>query len=617
MAKIPLKEFLAGGETAVMDGAMATALYERGFYINRSFEELCLTDPKGVKDIIQSFKDAGAKFLTTNSFSATKPKLTEFGLQERQKEILTASARLALEVAGDEAYVLGLIGPLPVLIEPFGPTAYLEAVELYEEAARILDEAGVDGFTIEGFHNLKNLEAALVGVRKFSDKPVFVHLSINEDMRSSYGNTPEALVQVAEDFDADVVGFCGEVGPSGMLTALERVRKLTDKPISLRPNAGLPKYVNDQWIYLCNPDYLAKFAKRYIQGGARFVGGHCGVYADHIKAVANSLRMTQNFNHRESTYSALIQPVNDVPKETLPIKERSRLGEALANRERIFTIEIIPPKGVDTDGFFKHCKKLQEGGVKFVNIPDGARAVARMSSLHLAAYVQEHFDLEAIPHLTTRDRNIIGLQSDLLGSHIAGVRNVLVVTGDPPKLGNMKGATGVYDVDAIGLTHIAARMNKGLDLGGSSFGSPTQFCVGVALNPTASYHELEMSRYRYKVEAGADFAITQPIYDIEAYLKFMDKVKDVKIPIIMGIWPLVSLRNAEFLKNEVPGVSVPDWVIKEMEKANGDKEEAVKRGTEIAMKTMHEAKKLVAGFQVSAPFNRVEVALDVIHALSD
>ena len=617
MAKMSLKEYLAEGKPAVMDGAMATALYERGYYINRSFEELSITDTKGVKEVTQDFKDAGAKFLTTNTFSATKPKLTEFGLQDRYQKILETSTQLALEVAGDDAYVLGLLGPLPVMIEPLGPTAFLEAVELYEETARILEGAGVDGFTIEGFHNIKNLEAALVAVKKFSEKPVFVHLSINEDMRSSYGHTPEDLVSVAEDYEAEVVGFCGEVGPSGMLTALERTRKLTEKPISLRPNAGLPKYVNDQWIYLCNPDYLAKYSKRYIQNGARFVGGHCGVFPDHIRAVANSLRMTKNLVPDEKTYSALIQPINDKPKETAPLKERSELGKALANNERIFSIEIIPPKGVDTRNFMRHCKALKDGGVKFVNIPDGARAVARMSSLHLAAYVQEELGLEAIPHLTTRDRNIIGLQSDLLGSHVAGVRNVLVVTGDPPKLGNVKGASGVYDVDAIGLTHISARMNKGVDLGGSSFGSPTEFCIGVALNPTASYHELEMSRYRYKAEAGADFAITQPIYDIEAYLRFMDQVQDVDIPIIMGVWPLVSLRNAEFLKNEVPGVSVPDWVLKEMEKANGDKEEAVKRGTEIAIKTMNEAKGIVAGFQVSAPFNRVNVALDVIHALSD
>ena len=618
MAKTSLKEFLAQGRPAVMDGAMATALYERGYYINRSFEELSLTDPKGVKEVIQDFKNAGAKFLTTNTFSATKPKLTEFGLQDHYHAILQASAQLALEVAGDDSYVLGLIGPLPVMIDPFGPTAFIEAIEMYEETVRVLEEAGVDGFSIAGFHNIKNLEAALIAVKKMTQKPVFAQLSLNEDMRSSYGHTPEDLVTLADNYGAEVIGFCGEVGPSGMFTALEHTRKLTNKPICLRPNAGLPKYVNDQWIYLCNPDYLAKYSKRYVQNGALLVGGHCGVFPDHIKAVANSLRMTQHLVPHTNVYSELIRPLNnDEATETKSLKNRSELGKALASKERIFSIEILPPNGVDTKNFMGHCQKLKSGGVKFVNIPDGARAMARMSSLHLAAYVQKHFGLEAIPHLTTRDRNIIGLQSDLLGTHVAGIRNILLVTGDPPKLGNIKGASGVYDVDAIGLTHIAARMNRGVDLGGSSFGSPTEFCIGVALNPTAPYHELEISRYRYKAEAGADFAMTQPIYDVEAYLRFMDQVQDVDIPIVMGVWPLVSLRNAEFLKNEVPGVSVPDWVLAEMEKAKDNKEDAVKRGIEIAIKTMNKAKDLVAGFQVSAPFNRVNVSLEVIHAISN
>lgn len=616
MNRVCLRDYLHLGRPIVSDGAMATALYEKGYYINRSFEELCLTEPQAVKEVLNEFKRAGAELLTTNTFSATKPKLTEFGLQGEQRALLEAAVRIAREVAQDDAYVLGLVGPLPVLIEPFGPTAYLEAVNLYEEVARVLDSSGVDGFTIEGFHNLRNLEAAVVAIKKFSDKPVLAHLSINEDMRSSYGNTPEDLVRLADDYDLEVLGFCGEVGPSGMLTALDRTRPLTKRLISLKPNAGLPKYVNDQWIYLCNPDYLAKYGKRFIQHGANIVGGHCGVHSHHIRALTNAVRMTSSYVQKDTPLSAFVRPLADDPHEPVDLKERSHLGADLKSGRPVFSIEIIPPKGIEIENFLTHCRKLKEGGVKYVNIPDGARAVARLSSLHLAAHIQKETGIEAIPHLTSRDRNIIGLQSDLLGCHVAGVRNLLLVTGDPPKLGNMKGATGVYDVDAIGLTHIASRMNCGVDLGGTHMGSNTKFCVGVALNPTASYRDLEISRFKYKIEAGADFAITQPIYDIDSYLSFMEQLGGSSIPIIMGIWPLVSLRNAEFLKNEVPGVSVPNWVISEMEKANGDKEEAVKRGMEIAMKTMEGLKGLVAGFQVSAPFNRVELALDVIHALS-
>lgn len=275
----------------------------------------------------------------------------------------------------------------------------------------------------------------------------------------------------------------------------------------------------------------------------------------------------------------------------------------------------MPPTLADLDKFKVRCKELADGGVRFVNIPDGARAMARISSFQLSSYIQEHFGLEAIPHMTCRDRNLIGLQSDLLGAHVQGIRNVLAVTGDPPKLGNNPGATAVYDVDAIGLTHIISRMNSGLDIGGKAAGSRTEFVLGVALNPTAKNRELEIKRFRYKIEAGADYAITQPIYNLETYLQFMEELGPVDIPVIMGIWPLVSLRNAEFLRNEVPGVDVPDWVVEEMRLAGDSKEDALKRGIEIAHKTMSEAKGVVAGFQVSAPFNKVEVALEVIRGL--
>jgi methionine synthase / methylenetetrahydrofolate reductase(NADPH) len=353
-----------------------------------------------------------------------------------------------------------------------------------------------------------------------------------------------------------------------------------------------------------------------VQAGANIIGGHSGMNDTHVRAIANSVRMTQALSFHEQSLVHIIQPATDQAKSPTPLKERSKLGQKLATGQRVVSVEINPPRGVDHEPFLDLCQQLVDGGIEFVNIPDGARAVARISSTQLASYITQKFKLEPIPHFTSRDRNLIGLQSDLLGAHVNGVRNLLLVTGDPPKLGNNPGATGVYDVDAIGMTHIVARLNQGLDLGGSSFGRPTDFVFGVALNPTAANQELECKRFRYKLEAGAEFAITQPIYDVEAYQRFFDQLGQVSCPIIMGIWPLVSLRNAEFLKNEVPGVSVPDWVLAEMEKAGDNKEEAVKRGLEIAMRTMQTASKMVAGFQVSAPFNRVKVALEAIHALS-
>ena len=418
---------------------------------------------------------------------------------------------------------------------------------------------------------------------------------------------------IADEFNADVIGLCGEVGPSGMLTAVEALRPLTEKPIMLLPNAGMPRYVNDQYIYLCSPDYMGKYAKRFVQAGANIIGGHCGVYESHIKAISNAIKMT-SAAHPIAKQSK-IKPLSETPVKSTGIFESSALGKALAAKEPLFSVELVPPTLADLDKFKTRCQELADGGVRFVNIPDGARAMARISAFQLSSYIQQHYKLEAIPHMTCRDRNLIGLQSDLLGAHVQGIRNVLVVTGDPPKLGNNPGATAVYDVDAIGLTHIISRMNAGLDIGGKPAGSKTEFVLGVALNPTAKNRELEIKRFKYKIEAGADYAITQPIYNLETYLQFMEELGPVNIPIIMGIWPLVSLRNAEFLRNEVPGVDVPDWVIEEMRLAGDSKEEALKRGIEIAHKTMSEAKGIVAGFQVSAPFNKVEVALDVIKGL--
>ena len=614
--KVPLRDFLKRNEPIICDGGMATSLYDKGFYINRSFEELSLTDPHTVREVTLGFKRSGAQFLTTNTFNALLPKLTQYGLQDKLKDILEAAVKITKEVAEDEAYVLGAIGPLGLVVEPLGPTSLAEAEKLFAKNVQILDEAGVDGISFLGFHDLSELKTAIIAAKRLSKKPIFAHISIQENMTTSYGHGLSEFVNLVEEFDVEVLGCSGEVGPSGMLTAIQKLRPLTNRPISLLPNAGLPKYVNDQYIYLCNPDYMGKYSKRFIQAGANIVGGNWGVHEAHVRAIANTVGMTQvTLSHQQLPSG--IQPIVDSPLPTISRQDRSRLGRALADGRRIFSVEITPPKGVDFEKFRLHCEQLQDGGVEFVNIPDGARAVARISSLQLASYVKQHFDLEPIPHFTARDRNLIGIQSDLLGAFVNGVRNLLLVTGDPPKLGNCPGAKAVYDVDSIGLTHIASRINHGLDLGGSRFGKQSKFLIGVALNPTTPYRPLEIQRFKYKVDAGADFVITQPIYDLHSYQDFFEELGQSSIPVLMGIWPLVSFRNAEFLKYEVPGVSVPDWVLAEMEKAGDSKEEAVKRGVDIAVRTMREAKDFVAGFQVSAPFNRVEVALEVIHAIRD
>lgn len=611
--RVTLKDLIVERSPIVSDGSMATALYEKGFYINRSFEELNLTEAQTVREVHKEFKNAGAQILGTNTFAATVPKFTEYGIQDLLNQTLDAAVEIAKEVCAGDCYVVGTMGPLGVILEPLGPTSKEDAVKFYGVNVKQFVESGVDGFSLVGFHDLNELRAAITACKTYSDLPIMAHMAFQENLKTSYGVGLSEFVEEMNNQKVDAIGISGEVGPSGTLTAIERLVKLTDLPISVKPNAGLPRFVNDQYIYLSNPDYFGKFAKRFVQAGATFIGGHSGVYHTHIKAIKNAVQMTKTISsEKRPNFSAVIQPVNDEPKKPSALGDRCRLGHKLANNEKVVSVEIIPPRGVDFEKFLDHCQTLQDAGIEFVNIPDGARAMARMGSLQLSTYVKNHFDLEPIPHLTTRDRNLLGLQGDLLGSYVNGVRNLLLVTGDPPKLGNCPGASAVYDVDAIGLTHIVSRMNQGLDIGGSSFGKPTDFVFGVALNPTARNQELEISRFKYKVEAGAEFAITQPIYCIDSYRKFMDLVGDCSIPIIMGIWPLVSLRNAEFLKNEVPGVEVPDDVIAKMEKAGDDKEAAVKIGLEIAIETVEKIKSEMAGFQISAPFNRVDVAIEVI-----
>lgn len=616
--KAPFAEFIKSQSTISADGAMATSLYEKGFYINRSFEELSLTEPSAVKEVTLEFVRSGSQILHTNTFNASVPKLAKYGLQDQLEDIVKKSAEIAKSVCQNE-YVIGLIGPLGVLVEPLGPTSLAEAEDYFSRSVQAFHQTEVDAIAIHALHDLNEMEAAFKAAQKFSKLPIIATVGLQENIKTSYGHTLNDFVTLAHRYNVSCIGVCGEIGPSGMLTAIEHLRPLTELPLMALPNAGLPRYVNDQYIYLCSPDYMGKYAKRLIQAGAQIVGGHCGVYASHIKAISNALKMTSALDTKPSpaknpALSTVLKPIVDTPAIAKPLEQRSFLGRALKENKKIYSVELVPPQLQDLDKFLTKCKELETAGIEFVNIPDGARAMARVSSFQLATYVKSHFRIEPIPHMTCRDRNLIGLQSDLLGAHVSGLRDILIVTGDPPKLGNNPGATAVYDVDAIGLTHIASRMNSALDIGGVKSGARTEFVVGVALNPTAKNRELEIQRFKYKVQAGADFAITQPIYNLDTFKSFLDDVGDVKIPIIMGLWPLVSLRNAEFLRNEVPGVDVPEWVVEEMRKAGDNKDEAVQRGIEISQKTLVEARSIVAGFQVSAPFNRAEVALSVIRA---
>jgi len=414
---------------------------------------------------------------------------------------------------------------------------------------------------------------------------------------------------------------CSE-GPNDLLQSLKILKPLTQKLIVIQPNAGIPRSINGRYFYMTSPDYLAKFAKRYIEAGAFGVGGCCGTGPDHIRAIASSVKMldAKGLSMNRSTVSRI--EVSSIDQEKIKTRDldertRSKVGSSLRAGKKVISIEITSPRGTDLAKFMLALEQVKKAKVDFINVPDGARASTRVSSLHLASFINAKPELGVtiIPHLTTRDRNLIALQSDLLGASINQVNDLLLITGDPPKLGNSRDATPVYDIDSIGLTYLVNRLNQGLTPQGDALGSSTEFGIGVASNPTAINLELEVSRWKYKVESGADFAFTQPIYDAETFLRWKDKLGADYKPHMVGIWPFVSYKNAEFMAHEVPGVHVPAWALEKMAEVQDDPQASVKRGIEIASQIMKKLWNECEGFAISAPLGRVDVALEVLKCL--
>jgi len=610
----PFLEYLVDN-IVVFDGAMGTELYNKGVFINRCFDEMNLSSPDMVKEVHRGYRKAGVDVLETNTFGANRLKLRSHGLEDRLEEINRAGARLAREVAGDDVYVAGSVGPLGIRIEPWGPTSVDEARETFREQAHSLVKGGVDLFSLETFSDLTELKQAILAVREVSDLPLVAHVTLEEDGSSLYGTAPEVFTRMLDEWGADVIGVNCSVGPHVMLTAVERMVKVTTRPIAVQPNAGVPRAVEGRNIYLCSPEYMGTYAKRYIQSGAKVVGGCCGTTPEHLRAILRSVRMLRPAQRRVEIFVPSAGSLDVVP---MPRAEKSRLSARIAAGEFVTSVELNPPKGVDTRRVMAGARYLKENGVDAVNIPDGARASARMGPMFLALMMEREIGIETILHYCCRDRNLLGMQADLLGAWASGLRNILIITGDPPKLGDYPDATAVFDVDAIGLTNMVTRLNHGLDLGGNPIGSPTGYHVGVGANPGAVDLDFELRRFQYKVEAGAEFAITQPVFDVEQLTAFLKRIEHCRIPVIAGIWPLASLRNAEFMNNEVPGVHVPDEIMERMRSAEAREEGASREeGIAIARETLVRVRDLVQGVQVSAPFGKVERALDVIAAIRE
>lgn len=606
---ITLRQLLADGRVHVVDGAMGTVLYSRGVFLNTCFDELAVRQPDLVRDIHREYVKAGAELLETNTFGANPFKLAAYGLAAETAAINAAAARLAREAAGERAAVAGAIGPLGIRIEPFGETSREEAAEAFGVQVEGLLAGGVDGFILETFSDLDELRAAVGAVRARSDLPVIAQVTIGTDGRTLYGTAPETFGPLIESMGVDAVGVNCSVGPQGILEAIERLVHVTTLPLSAQPNAGLPREVGDRKIYMASPEYMASYARRMVEAGARFVGGCCGTTPEHIKAIAS---FVQSVSPRHTT---LVAPGLAVAPgvEPVPLDERSALGAKLARGEFVTTVEIVPPKGVDPAPMLDQCRQLRAAGVDAVNVPDGPRAQSRMGALLSGLLIEREVGLETVIHYACRDRNLLGMLSDLLGASASGLRNLLLITGDPPKMGPYPDATAVFDIDSIGLTNLVSRLNRGLDPGHNAIGPPTKFVIGVGVNPAATDLERELKRLAWKVEAGAEFAVTQPVFDLRQLDRFLRAAESFGIPIVGGIWPLVSLRNAEFLANEVPGVSVPAEVLQRMRAASEQgREEALAEGVRIAREMLREVRDRLRGAQVSAPLGRVPVALEVL-----
>jgi homocysteine S-methyltransferase len=604
-----LRELIADGRPHVLDGAMGTMLYGRGVFLNVCYDELSLRQPDLVRDIHREYVKAGAEAIETNTFGANPIKLAQYGLSAETGAINRAAVQLARDAAGAKAAVLGAIGPLGVRIEPFGELGKDEAEGAFGAQVDGLIAGGVDGFIIETFSDVEEVHAAIDAIRRRSDLPIIAQMTVGTDGKTHYGTEPRTFGPLLEAMGADVVGVNCSVGPHGVLESVEALMPVVTRPISAQPNAGLPREVGDRKIYMASPEYMATYAKRIVEAGARFIGGCCGTTPEHIREM---VAYVKSVRPRHSS-AQVVQPELARPVATDPLEERSRLGAKLARREFIRTVEIVPPKGVDPAPMFEQARTLKAAGVDALNVPDGPRAQSRMGALLSGLLIQREVGIESVVHYACRDRNLLGMLSDLLGAAASGIRNLLIVTGDPPKMGPYPDATAVFDIDAIGLANLVHRLNQGLDPGGNAIGRPSKFVIGVGVNPAAVDLERELKRFDWKVDAGAEFAVTQPVFDLDQLDRFLRRVESSRLPVIAGIWPLVSLRNAEFLANEVPGVTVPQQVLDRMRAASArGKEAALAEGVTIAREMLVSVRERVQGVQVAAPLGRAEVAVQVI-----
>jgi len=627
-----MKSFLSTLDERVLvcDGAMGTMLYAKGVFINRCFDSLNVMSADTVTEIHQDYVRAGADVLETNTFGANRIKLRSFGLGDRVRDINVEGARIARKAARDQAYVAGAIGPLGVRIEPWGKMGTDEAESYYREQAEALVQGGVDLFILETFRDLNEMGAAIAAVRSVSSLPIVAQMTIEDDGNSLDGTPPEQFAPEIERRGADVIGVNCSIGPAHMLETVERMAAVTHARLSAQPNAGRPRDIEGRNIYLSSPEYLASYARRFAQQGVRLVGGCCGTTPEHIRQMKAAIKQVNvgkpagqsAGSERTRPPQAEVRPIDsggrvlsdppNLPAPSVPRAEKSQMAAALSAGRFVTVVELLPPKGFVGDDIIELARTLKIRGVDVVNIPDGPRG-PRMSALALAVLVQQKAGIETVLQFSCRDRNLLGMQSDLLGAHAMGIRNVVGVTGNARMVGDYPDATAVFDVDSVGLTNVITRLNQGLDIGGQGIGAPTGFHIGVMVNPGAENLDSEVRRFEYKVEAGAEFAITRPVFDAGTFERLYARIESARIPILAGLRPFESVIDAEFMANEVPGVRVPDQVLERMRAAKDA--EAAAQGIAIARDTLVAIRGMVQGVHIAAPGGRIDAALAVLDGI--
>ncbi len=598
--------------TVVFDGAMGTMIYARGVYLNRCYDELNLSNPTLVRAIHDDYLAAGAEVIETNTFGAHRFKLGPHGLDAQVRRINREGARIAREAAQGRALVAGSIGPLGKPLAPIGSVRAEDAVEAYREQAQGLIEGGVDLFMIETMPSLDQARAALTAVRSLTGElPAAVSLTFSEEGNTLYGDPPEDVVRELEALGVPLIGANCSQGPQAMLETVQRMAAVARTArLSAMPNAGAPALIEGRYVYLCTPEYMAIWARRFLDAGASVVGGCCGTTPAHIRDLVGAVRMVRPVQS-EARVRSVSRP-REAPAP-VPRHEKSALARQLG-RKFVVSVELDPPRGADPGVIVERAQYCKENEVDAINVADGPRASARMSAQALCVLLQSKVGIDTILHYTCRDRNLLGMQSDLLGAHALGLRNILAITGDPPKLGDYPDATAVYDVDSIGLIRILDHLNHGCDLAGNLIGPALGIHVGCGADPSRADVEKEVRRLEEKVRAGAEYVMTQPIYDPKTLERFCSLIRHLGVPILVGILPLYSHRNAEFLHNEVPGMNIPDDIRERMRKAgSGDK--AQLEGVKIAQEATLAARELGQGVYVMPPFNKVELAVRVIEVL--